>query len=60
MMSACYRKSTTRDTKRQVGNFPQALSHIALINAAFEFTRGSSPAEQRAESKTASGGSGVR
>ena len=24
--------------KRQVGNFPQALSHIALVNAAFEFS----------------------
>ena len=23
--------------KRQVGNFPQALSHIALVNSAFEF-----------------------
>ncbi len=27
--------------KRQTGNFPQALSHIALINAAFDFTRAS-------------------
>jgi GH15 family glucan-1,4-alpha-glucosidase len=37
-------------TKRQMGNFPQALSHISLINAAFEFSRASSPGQQRAES----------
>jgi GH15 family glucan-1,4-alpha-glucosidase len=36
--------------KRQVGNFPQALSHISLINAAFEFTHASSPGQQRAQS----------
>jgi GH15 family glucan-1,4-alpha-glucosidase len=39
---------------RQVGNFPQALSHIALVNSAFEFTRASSPGEQRSQSKPAS------
>ena len=36
--------------KRQLGNFPQAVSHIALVNAAFEFTRTSSPGQQRAQS----------
>lgn len=39
--------------RRQVGNFPQALSHIAMVNTAFEFMRTSSPGQQRAESKPA-------
>jgi GH15 family glucan-1,4-alpha-glucosidase len=39
-------------TKRQLGNFPQAFSHIALVNAAFNLGRveeqdGKRPAEQR-------------
>jgi len=46
--------------RRMVGNFPQALSHIALVNSAFEFAHGSSPAEQRAESKSADGKSRSR
>jgi GH15 family glucan-1,4-alpha-glucosidase len=32
-----------------VGNFPQAFSHLALVNSAFNLTRIAKPAEQRAE-----------
>jgi GH15 family glucan-1,4-alpha-glucosidase len=32
-----------------LGNFPQAFSHVALVNSAFNLTRASKPAEQRAE-----------
>ncbi|MGE3147467.1 MAG: glycoside hydrolase family 15 protein [Pseudorhodoplanes sp.] len=35
--------------RRLVGNFPQAFSHIALINTTFNLTRAQKPAEQRAE-----------
>jgi GH15 family glucan-1,4-alpha-glucosidase len=35
-------------TGRMVGNFPQAFSHVALINAAHNLSRGEKPAEQRA------------
>jgi GH15 family glucan-1,4-alpha-glucosidase len=44
---------------RQQGNFPQAFSHVALINTAFNLTRADKPQEQRAdghgEGKPASG-----
>ncbi|HUB65496.1 MAG TPA: glycoside hydrolase family 15 protein [Methylocella sp.] len=33
--------------KRLVGNFPQAFSHIALINSAYNLTHAAKPAEQR-------------
>ena len=36
-------------SKRFLGNFPQAFSHIALINTAFNLTRAEKPAEQRAD-----------
>jgi GH15 family glucan-1,4-alpha-glucosidase len=35
--------------KRHQGNFPQAFSHVGLINTAFNLTRGAKPAEQRAD-----------
>src|SRR5204863_9483548 len=37
--------------KRQVGNFPQAFSHLALINTAHNLTRAYGPAQHRAESE---------
>ncbi len=37
--------------KRLVGNFPQAFSHIALINSAYNLTRAAKPAEQRSGAK---------
>jgi GH15 family glucan-1,4-alpha-glucosidase len=35
--------------QRQVGNFPQAFSHMALVNAAYNLTRIEKPVEQRAQ-----------
>jgi GH15 family glucan-1,4-alpha-glucosidase len=35
--------------KRLVGNFPQAFSHIALVNSAYNLTRAAKPVEQRAQ-----------
>lgn len=40
--------------RRQLGNFPQAFSHVALVSTAYNLERAESskPAEQRAESRT--------
>jgi len=38
---------------RHLGNFPQAFSHVALINTAMNLSQGEKPAEQRAEKKAA-------
>ncbi len=37
--------------KRMLGNFPQAFSHLALVNTAFNLASYAKPAEQRAEKK---------
>jgi GH15 family glucan-1,4-alpha-glucosidase len=36
-----------------LGNFPQAFSHVALVNSAFNLTRATKPAEQRADHSAA-------
>jgi GH15 family glucan-1,4-alpha-glucosidase len=36
-------------TRRLVGNFPQALSHLALVNTASNLSHYRKPAEQRSE-----------
>lgn len=38
-------------TGRMLGNFPQAYSHVGLINCALNLSRRAGPAEERAESK---------
>jgi GH15 family glucan-1,4-alpha-glucosidase len=37
--------------KRLVGNFPQAFSHMALVNCAYNLTRATKPVEQRAQAE---------
>jgi GH15 family glucan-1,4-alpha-glucosidase len=39
--------------KRQVGNFPQAFSHVALVNTAANLSRAIKPAEQRSNKDVA-------
>jgi len=40
-------------SRRQLGNFPQAFSHVALINTALNLCREEKPVEQRADKKAA-------
>jgi GH15 family glucan-1,4-alpha-glucosidase len=50
------------DTKvrRMVGNFPQAFSHVALVNTAHNLTRPRGPAKHRAESEETVGSQQAR
>jgi len=45
-------------SKRLVGNFPQAFSHLALVNTASNLAHGEKPAEQRADVKVNGHGEG--
>jgi GH15 family glucan-1,4-alpha-glucosidase len=38
-------------TGRMLGNFPQAYSHVGLINCALNLNRKTGPAEERANSE---------
>ena len=38
-------------TGRMLGNFPQAYSHVGLINCTLNLSRQTGPAEERAESQ---------
>jgi GH15 family glucan-1,4-alpha-glucosidase len=40
------------DAKRLCGNFPQAFSHLALVNSACNLGRGGRPVEQRSDCET--------
>ncbi|HYD08383.1 MAG TPA: glycoside hydrolase family 15 protein [Reyranella sp.] len=45
--------------RRHLGNFPQAFSHVALINTAFNLTRAEKPQQQRADSQGVEGKKGA-
>jgi GH15 family glucan-1,4-alpha-glucosidase len=45
--------------RRLVGNFPQAFTHIALVNSAFNLTRFKKPVEQRAQAPAGEGAAAV-
>ena len=51
MTSVCSPKSYDRRARRMLGNFPQAFSHVALVNTALNLTRatGNTPADQRGD-----------
>jgi GH15 family glucan-1,4-alpha-glucosidase len=40
-------------TGRQMGNFPQAFSHVSLVNTAYNLTRYKGPSKERADRKAA-------
>jgi GH15 family glucan-1,4-alpha-glucosidase len=40
-------------SRRMLGNFPQAFSHVALVNTAMNLSEAKKPIEQRAETKVA-------
>jgi len=44
------------ETKRLVGNFPQAFTHVALINSACNLSQSGGPGEDRAEEEEHPGG----
>jgi GH15 family glucan-1,4-alpha-glucosidase len=46
--------------KRQVGNFPQAFSHVALVNTLLNFSRAVGPAKERGGDPDAAGQAGER
>jgi GH15 family glucan-1,4-alpha-glucosidase len=45
--------------QRAVGNFPQAFSHIALVNTAYNIAAGSKPCQQRSGNQSVTAASGV-
>ena len=50
-MSDCLRKNMIRTAKRMLGNFPQAFSHVALINTALNLMQEESRTHARTRKK---------
>ena len=46
-MSACWPRNMIPRERRLLGNFPQAFSHIALVNTAHNIVLAEGPSDQR-------------
>ena len=51
-ISACWPRNTITGAGRQTGNFPQALTHIALINTAHNLSAAKHSTEKPAKQRS--------
>ena len=58
MTWACSLKSSIPLNGRMLGNFPQAYSHVGLINCALNLSHAASPIKERVATRSTGGAAG--